>query len=233
MAKTVVFDFDGVIHSYKSGWQGVTIIPDPPVPGIKEAIDELRKEGYEVVVVSTRCSYSDGMEAVQSYLVEYDINVDRVLAEKPPAVCYIDDRAIRFDGDASVIVEQVKSFHSWTEGVLDLSPKVKAALDKLKAMPAAMLPEPGATFDMSGLPKLRPCKATRYYKGEYHEVKGWFHGWGADYEEFETGPGNLTLAIIEQEDGSVVTCPPDTVQFLDGGVPNYTEMMMKRGGTRG
>ena len=26
-------DFDGVPHSYTSGWKGVDIIPDPPVPG--------------------------------------------------------------------------------------------------------------------------------------------------------------------------------------------------------
>lgn len=38
MKQTVVFDFDGVIHSYTSGWKGATVIPDPPVPGIKEAI---------------------------------------------------------------------------------------------------------------------------------------------------------------------------------------------------
>jgi hypothetical protein len=26
-------DFDGVLHSYTSGWKGAAVIPDPPVPG--------------------------------------------------------------------------------------------------------------------------------------------------------------------------------------------------------
>ena len=38
MKYTVVLDFDGVIHSYSSGWRGKTCIPDPPVPGIREEI---------------------------------------------------------------------------------------------------------------------------------------------------------------------------------------------------
>ena len=27
---------------------------------------------------------------------------------------------------------------------------------------------------------------------------GKFHGWGVDYEEFETGPGNYSVAIVER-----------------------------------
>lgn len=38
---TVSFDFDGVIHSYRSGWKGAAVIPDPPVEGIKEVIEQL------------------------------------------------------------------------------------------------------------------------------------------------------------------------------------------------
>lgn len=33
---TVVFDFDGVIHSYTSGWQGEGVANDPIVPGMAE-----------------------------------------------------------------------------------------------------------------------------------------------------------------------------------------------------
>ena len=60
MNKTVVFDFDGVIHSYTSGWQGVDVIPDAPVEGIETAIKCLRHYGYEVVVVSARCREPEG-----------------------------------------------------------------------------------------------------------------------------------------------------------------------------
>lgn len=109
---TVVFDFDGVVHSYSSGWMGATVIPDPPVDGIKEVIDELRKD-YKVIIVSTRSSDSFGREAMRRWLNRYDIKVDGVMATKPPAFCYIDDRAICFDGKTEGLVEKVKTFKTW------------------------------------------------------------------------------------------------------------------------
>lgn len=111
--KTVIFDFDGVIHSYASGWQGVTEIHDPPVDGIKEAIDELRSDGYEVVVVSTRCYQEGGIEAIRTYLEKNGIEVDDVTDEKPHAVVTVDDRAITFNGNAKGLVSRIKSFRPW------------------------------------------------------------------------------------------------------------------------
>jgi hypothetical protein len=46
------------------------------------------------------------------------------------------------------------------------------------------------------------------------QVEGWFHQWGNGYEEFESGPGNYTMAIIELPDGRVVTAMPEDVRFL-------------------
>lgn len=115
MKKTVVFDFDGVIHSYKSGWQGAVFIPDLPVPGIHEALKEIHEAGYEVVVVSTRCSYASGMEAVNDWLYKNDLlqYVDKIMKEKPPAIVYIDDRAICFDGKPEELLEKIETFKPW------------------------------------------------------------------------------------------------------------------------
>ena len=114
MRYTVVFDFDGVIHSYKSGWKGITEIPDPPVLGMKEAIDKIR-EKYNVVVVSTRCISPEGTKAIKCWLNKHNIVVDSIAAEKPPAICYIDDRAIRFDGNAATLPDLVENFKAWWE----------------------------------------------------------------------------------------------------------------------
>jgi hypothetical protein len=41
MAKPILsLDFDGVIHSYTSGWKGADVIADPPVPGAFQFIGE-------------------------------------------------------------------------------------------------------------------------------------------------------------------------------------------------
>lgn len=115
MKKTVVFDFDGAIHSYTSGWQGVTVIPDPVVHGIRETINLLVMDGYEVVIVSTRCVSFDGLVAVRQYLEDNDIYVHDVVAYKPPAICYIDDRAICFDGDPAKLLEKIEDFKPWNK----------------------------------------------------------------------------------------------------------------------
>lgn len=112
LAKSVVFDFDGVIHSYTSGFKGADVISDPPVIGIKEAIESIRKQ-YRVVIVSTRCHQDGGKEAIKKWLDKYGIVVDEVAVHKPPAIVYIDDRAICFDGDPSTLLGKIKSFKTW------------------------------------------------------------------------------------------------------------------------
>lgn len=125
---TVVFDFDGVIHRYDSKWSGVENISDGPVDGIKEAITEIRKE-YEVVIVSTRSADIEGMEAIQSWLMFYGIEVDRICSEKPPAIVYIDDRAITFDGDPSTLLAKIKAFKPWNKTNIGGNLKVEKMLD--------------------------------------------------------------------------------------------------------
>lgn len=113
--KTVAFDFDGVIHSYTSGWRGIDIIPDPPVPGIKNVIDNLREDGYEVVIYSTRCNQDSGREAVWKWLEKYDIHVNGLSSQKPIAFCYIDDRAINFHGQSDTLYQQIVDFASYID----------------------------------------------------------------------------------------------------------------------
>lgn len=112
--KTVVFDFDGVIHSYASGWKGITEIPDDPVKGIREAIAKLR-EDYEIVIVSTRCAEVKGIMAMAKWLDAHGIVVDRISDVKPPAIVTIDDRCICFNGDAASLMEKVRNFRTYWE----------------------------------------------------------------------------------------------------------------------
>lgn len=112
----VVFDFDGVIHSYTSGWKGEDIIPDPPVPGINDTIQTLRERGYEVVVCSSRCISYGGMMAVKQWLRKHHIEVDNVTFEKIAALVYVDDRAICFDGNSCALLNKILNFKPWNQG---------------------------------------------------------------------------------------------------------------------
>lgn len=136
MAMTVVFDFDGVIHSYTSGWQGEDAIPDPPVPGIREALKEIHDAGYEVVVVSTRCATIKGHRAIEAWLYDNGLReyIDKVCKEKPPAVAYIDDRAICFDGHPEALLKKIQNFQPWYKMPTLTPPNEPLTLDELRQM---------------------------------------------------------------------------------------------------
>lgn len=159
MAKTVVFDFDGVIHSYTSGWQGEDTILDPPVPGIREALKEIRDAGYEVVVVSTRCATIKGHGAIEAWLYDNGLReyIDKVCKEKPPAVAYIDDRAICFDGHPEALLKKIKNFQPWYKNPTLTPPNEWISVEE-------RLPEDEARQyiedDLDGIGYLYPCLLT-------------------------------------------------------------------------
>jgi hypothetical protein len=105
----ICLDFDGVVHSYTSGWRGARNIPDPPVAGAIEFILEALRH-YDVVIHSSRARYWGGISAMRRWLRFHAGNLwwdtpagpgiedVRFTRWKPSAVVTIDDRAIRFEG---------------------------------------------------------------------------------------------------------------------------------------
>ena len=109
MKLTVCVDFDGVLNNY-SGYDGDNL--GTPREGAKEFLKELNKN-YRVVVLSAR-RYSHIIKWLNDYgLWEY---VADVTSFKPPALAYIDDRGLSFNGDYQEILEQLKDFKPyWSE----------------------------------------------------------------------------------------------------------------------
>src|SRR5579864_8496977 len=56
-------DFDGVCHSYTSGWKGAAVIPDDYVEGLFEFL-EAAKVHFEIHIFSSRSNHQGGKEAM-------------------------------------------------------------------------------------------------------------------------------------------------------------------------
>ena len=102
----VCIDFDGVLNNYS--------FYDPDYlfelkPGAKEFIERLSVL-YEVVILTARDT-----SKVKEWLKENEITVDEVTNVKPPALCYVDDCAIRFDGNFNRALHQVFNFYTYWE----------------------------------------------------------------------------------------------------------------------
>lgn len=106
---TLCLAFDGVLHSYRSPWDGAANIPDPPVTGAFMALARY-VEVFHVVIYSSRSSDPAGLAAMQNWLehhayLELHDDLARTVIEsvrfaytKPPAHLTLDDRAWTFNG---------------------------------------------------------------------------------------------------------------------------------------
>lgn len=118
-------DFDGVLHSYTSGWKGYDVIPDRPVPGAMEFLHTAVNH-FEVHIFSSRSRRLAGRRAMRAW-------IRRELKEelgglghfvylslkwpffKPAAFVTLDDRAMTFTGewpDAIFLLD----FKPWNKG---------------------------------------------------------------------------------------------------------------------
>ena len=129
----ICVDFDGVIHSYKSGWKGTAVIPDDPVPG---AIDWLmahlpypdaicamapRYDGPIVQIYSSRSKSWFGRRAMKKWLIKHGLHPAHISegllkfpSKKPAAFLTIDDRAICFNG-IFPSSEEMLAFKPWNK----------------------------------------------------------------------------------------------------------------------
>lgn len=121
--RILCLDFDGVCHSYTSGWQGADVIPDDPVPGLFEFL-EAAAQYFDIQVFSSRSHQPGGTEAMMMWFYEQrkkwreaggqgkeviEITFPKV---KPNAFISIDDRGITFTGEWPS-VESLLEFRPW------------------------------------------------------------------------------------------------------------------------
>jgi len=101
--RQIGIDFDGVIHRCSKGFYDGTIYDDI-LPGAKESIIELSNH-YTLICYTAKARHDrpvvggkTGTELVREWLERHDIlqYFKDVTAEKPRAVCYIDDKGVRF-----------------------------------------------------------------------------------------------------------------------------------------
>ncbi len=114
--KIIAVDFDGVLHSFTTGWTQSNHIPDPPVDG---AITWLIKliYSYDVVIFSARNENLEAVSAMKRWLFEYgmlwmDIDKLEFPTKKPACHLLIDDRCFCFKGNFPSLSE-IDNFVPW------------------------------------------------------------------------------------------------------------------------
>lgn len=118
--KSICIDFDGVIHDYSYGWQGIDVFYKV-LPGASEATHQLHDAGYMIIIHTTR----NDSPALRDFLKRNDICFDYINHNpyqpvgsergKLKADIYLDDRGVCFTGNWDEAIKQILNFKTWQE----------------------------------------------------------------------------------------------------------------------
>lgn len=112
MMKIIAFDFDGVLAKY-DGWEGYQHLGEP-IDGMRKVLQQLKSDGWKIIIYTTR-----GNAEIAEWCKKYDMLYDYINMNpeiqgqnpgKPVASIYVDDRAIRFTGDAKKLMKDIREF---------------------------------------------------------------------------------------------------------------------------
>ena len=105
--RTILIDLDGVLNEYTGGFDENYI---PPIKtGVKEFVKKI-SEDFDIKLFTTRNKI-----LASKWLIENKIDCyfKDITNTKDLAWLYIDDRCLKFEGDYSLLTEQINNFKPW------------------------------------------------------------------------------------------------------------------------
>jgi len=99
-ARTLCVDIDHTICRHDGDYALAV-----PLPGANEALAQLRKSGWVIVLFTAR--HFNHWKTTVDWLKKHEVVYDQLVFGKPPARYYIDDRAIPFDGNWQRVSERL------------------------------------------------------------------------------------------------------------------------------
>ncbi len=134
--RIVCVDLDGTIAHYTE-WFGEHHFGNV-IPGCKKALETLRDNNWIIIIYTTRAN----KKLISEYLIANNIPFDFInenpnqpenaIGGKPFADVYIDDRAIRFNGNWDETIKEALLFEPWEKRNNAYSERVDLAIDFLK-----------------------------------------------------------------------------------------------------
>lgn len=116
--KVLAVDLDGTLLQY-DGWKGEAHYGEPN-PGMREVLKQVAEAGWVIVIWTTR----GGDGAIRRHLSKHNIPFDYINKNPhgPPgaspkifADVYLDDRALRFEGETAGLAEKILAAEPWFE----------------------------------------------------------------------------------------------------------------------
>lgn len=107
--RTICIDFDGVLAEY-DGWKGPEFFGEPRV-GTRKFLYRLREKRFKIIVFTLRPE-----EKVVEWFERHELPLPELVTNvKIPALVYVDDRGLKFNGNFDFLLSELEGFSTHWE----------------------------------------------------------------------------------------------------------------------